>query len=89
MQERAASVVRVGVPHPFKRQGNHRQHSKASMGQRRKQTEGGEMNDETIELIKRHREAAHQQGVIVGIGCTAGAFLIVAVLVKLMGVTCG
>jgi len=47
------------------------------------------MNDETIELVKRHREAAHQQGVIVGIGCTAGAFLIVAVLVKLMGVTCG
>jgi len=47
------------------------------------------MNDETIELVKRHREAAYQQGVIVGIGCTAGAFLIVAVLVKLMGVTCG
>jgi len=47
------------------------------------------MNDETIELVKRHREAAHQQGVIVGVVCTAGAFLIVAVLVKIMGVTCG
>jgi hypothetical protein len=47
------------------------------------------MNDETIELVKRHREAAHQQGVIVGGVCVSGAFLIVAVLVKLMGVTCG
>jgi len=51
--------------------------------------EGDDMTDEIIELVKRHREAAHQQGVIVGIGCIAGAFLIVAVLVKLMGVTCG
>jgi hypothetical protein len=47
------------------------------------------MTDETMELIKRHREAAHEQGVIVGVVCTAGVFLIVAVLVKLMGVTCG
>ena len=47
------------------------------------------MNDETIELVKRHREAAHQQGVIVGVVCTAGLFLVVAVLVKLMGVTRG
>jgi hypothetical protein len=47
------------------------------------------MNDETIELVKRHREAAHQQGVIVGIGCTAGVLLIVAVVLKIVGVTCG
>ena len=47
------------------------------------------MNDETIELVKRHREAAHEQGVIVGVVCTAGVFLIVAVLIKLFGVTCG
>jgi len=47
------------------------------------------MNDETIELVKRHREAAHEQGIIVGVVCTAGVFLIVAVVIKLMGVTCG
>jgi hypothetical protein len=47
------------------------------------------MNDETMELVKRHREAAHQQGVIVGIVCTAAVVLIVAVLAKLFGVTCG
>jgi len=57
----------------------------------RTRNDGGnvQMNDETMELVQRHREAAHQQGVIVGIVCTAGAFLIVAVLVKLFGVTCG
>ena len=47
------------------------------------------MNDETIELVKRHREAAHQQGVIVGIVCTAGVFLIACLILKLFGVTCG
>ena len=47
------------------------------------------MTDETIELVRRHREAAHEQGLIVGVVCTAGGFLIVAVLVKLFGVTCG
>ena len=47
------------------------------------------MNDETMELIKRHREAAHQQGVIVGIVCTAAVFLFSALVIKLMGVTCG
>ena len=43
------------------------------------------MNDETMELIKRHREAAHQQGVIVGIVCTAAVFLFSALVIKLMG----
>ena len=47
------------------------------------------MNDETIELVNRHREAEHQHGVIVGVVCTAGVVLIVAVLIKLFGVTCG
>ena len=47
------------------------------------------MNDETMELVKRHREAAHQQGVIVGIVCTAGAFLIACLILKIVGVTCG
>ena len=47
------------------------------------------MNNEILEIVKRHREAAHQQGIIVGVVCTAGVFLIAAVLVKLMGVTCG
>jgi hypothetical protein len=47
------------------------------------------MNDETISLITRHREAAHQQGVIVGIVCTAGVFLIACLVLKIVGVTCG
>jgi hypothetical protein len=47
------------------------------------------MNDETMELVKRHREAAHQQGVIVGVVCTGSLFVFVAVLTKLFGVTCG
>jgi hypothetical protein len=46
------------------------------------------MNDETIELVKRHREAAHEQGLIVGVVCTAGVFLFVAVVFKIVGVTC-
>jgi hypothetical protein len=47
------------------------------------------MTDETIELVKRHREAAHQQGVIVGIVCTAGVFWVVVVVLKIVGVICG
>ena len=47
------------------------------------------MNDETIELVKRHREAAHQQGIIVGVVCTAAVVLVAAVVVKIVGVTCG
>jgi hypothetical protein len=47
------------------------------------------MNDETIELVKRHREAAHQQGVIVGVVCTAAVFLSAVLILKLFGVTCG
>ena len=47
------------------------------------------MNDDTMELIKRHREAAHQQGVIVGVVCTAAGVLFAALVIKLMGVTCG
>ena len=46
------------------------------------------MNNEILEIVKRHREAAHQQGIIVGVVCTAGLFLVVAVLIKLFGVTC-
>lgn len=46
------------------------------------------MNDDTMELIKRHREAAHHQGVIVGSICASGMFLLVCVFVKLFGVTC-
>ena len=54
------------------------------------QPEGAEeMTDETMELVKRHREAAHQQGVIVGIVCTAGVFLIACLILKIVGVTCG
>ena len=45
------------------------------------------MTDETMELVKRHREAAHEQGVIVGIVCTAAVFLFSALVIKLMGVT--
>jgi hypothetical protein len=47
------------------------------------------MTDETIELITRHREAAHQQGVIVGVVCTAAVVLFIAVVFKIVGVTCG
>ena len=47
------------------------------------------MNDETIELITRHREAAHQQGVIVGIVCTAAVVLVASLIFKIVGVTCG
>ena len=47
------------------------------------------MTDETIELVKRHREAAHQQGVIVGVVCTAAVFLIASLIFKIVGVTCG
>ena len=47
------------------------------------------MNDETIELIKRHREAAHEQGVIVGVVCTAAVFFIACLIFRIVGVTCG
>ena len=47
------------------------------------------MNDETMELVKRHREAAHQQGVTVGIVSTAAVIVIAALILKLMMVTCG
>ena len=47
------------------------------------------MNDETMELVQRHREAAHQQGVIVGVVCTGFGVLIIALLFKILGVTCG
>ena len=47
------------------------------------------MNDETMELVQRHREAAHQQGVIVGVVCTAALVLFSALVIKIMGVTCG
>lgn len=47
------------------------------------------MNDETIELVKRHREAAHQQGVIVGIFCTGAVFFIACLIFKIVGVSCG
>ena len=47
------------------------------------------MNDETMELVQRHREAAHQQGVIVGVVCTAAVVLIACLILKIMGVTCG
>jgi hypothetical protein len=54
------------------------------------QPEGAEeMTDETISLITRHREAAHQQGVIVGIVCTGAVMIVITLIVKLMGVTCG
>jgi len=51
--------------------------------------EGDDMNDETIELVKRHREAAHQQGVIVGVVCTAAVVLVASLIFKIVGVTCG
>ena len=47
------------------------------------------MNDETIELVKRHREAAHQQGVIVGVVCTAAVVLVACLIFRIVGVTCG
>ena len=47
------------------------------------------MNDDTMELIKRHREAAHQQGVIVGVVCASAVVLFAALVIKIMGVTCG
>jgi hypothetical protein len=47
------------------------------------------MNDETIELVKRHREAAYQQGVIVGVVCTGAVFFIACLIFRIVGVTCG
>jgi len=47
------------------------------------------MNDETWELVQRHKEAAYQQGVIVGVVCTAAVFLSAVLILKLFGVTCG
>ena len=42
------------------------------------------MNDETMGLVQRHREAAHQQGVIVGT-----VYACAVLIAKLFGVTCG
>ena len=47
------------------------------------------MEDGTWELVQRHREAAHQQGVIVGVVCTAALVLFFALVIKIIGVTCG
>jgi len=47
------------------------------------------MNDETWELVQRHKEAAHQQGVSVGIFCTGAVFFIACLIFKIVGVTCG
>jgi hypothetical protein len=47
------------------------------------------MTDETIELVRRHREAAHQQGVIVGTVWACAVMLVITMIVKLFGVTCG
>ena len=47
------------------------------------------MNDETIELVKRHREAALEQGVIVGVVCTGAVFFIACLIFRIVGVACG
>jgi hypothetical protein len=47
------------------------------------------MNDETWELVQRHKEAAHQQGVIVGVVCTGAVFFIACLIFRIVGVTCG
>jgi hypothetical protein len=47
------------------------------------------MNDETIELVKRHREAAHEQGVIVGTVYACAVLIVITLIAKLFGVTCG
>ena len=47
------------------------------------------MNDETWELVQRHKEAAYQQGVIVGVVCTAAVVLVASLIFKIVGVACG
>jgi hypothetical protein len=47
------------------------------------------MNDETLGLVKRHREAAREEGIVVGIVYTGAAVLIIALLFKILGVSCG
>ena len=47
------------------------------------------MNDDTWELVKRHREAAHQQGIIVGTVYACAVLIVITLIVKLFGVTCG
>lgn len=47
------------------------------------------MNDETWELVQRHKEAAHQQGVIVVVVCTAAVVLVASLIFRIVGMTCG
>ena len=47
------------------------------------------MNDDTMELIKRHREAAREEGIVAGIVYTGATVFIIALFFKIMGVTCG
>ena len=47
------------------------------------------MNDETMELVRRHREAAHQQGIIVGTVYACAVLIVITLIAKLFGVTCG
>jgi hypothetical protein len=48
-----------------------------------------QMNDETWELVKRHREAAREEGIVAGIVYTGATVLIIALLFKILGVSCG
>ena len=47
------------------------------------------MEDETWELVQRHREAAHQQGVIAGTVYAGAVLIVITLIAKLFGVTCG
>jgi hypothetical protein len=46
------------------------------------------MDNETKLLITRHREAAHQQGIIVGAVCACAGVLLGSLLLRLFGVSC-
>ena len=47
------------------------------------------MNDETLGLVRRHREAAREEGIVAGIVYTGATVFIIALLFKIFGVTCG
>jgi hypothetical protein len=47
------------------------------------------MNDETLGLVRRHREAAREEGIVAGIVYTGAAVFITALIFKILGVSCG
>jgi hypothetical protein len=47
------------------------------------------MDDETLGLVRRHREAASEEGIVAGIVYTGATVLIIALIFKILGVSCG